>query len=78
MTLQCSKRRRPIALPESRWPPPVRYGYLIMEVGAEQEVRDVMGRTGDYEQSHGTPDQRYAAYEKGFQNADIELCLGQR
>lgn len=37
-----------------------------------------MGRIGDYEQSHGTPDQRYAAYEKGFQNADIELCLGQR
>ena len=37
-----------------------------------------MGRIGDYEQSHGTPDQRYTAYEKGFQNADIELCIGQR
>ena len=56
----------------------VRDGYPIMEADAEQEVRDVMGRTGDYEQSHGTPDQRYAAYEKGFQNADIELCIGQR
>ena len=42
------------------------------------DVRDVMDAIGDYEGDHGTPDQRYAAYEQGYQSANIESCLRKR
>jgi len=32
-----------------------------------------MGRIGDYEQSHGTPDQRYAAYERDFRTLTLNF-----
>ena len=37
-----------------------------------------MDDIGDYENDHGTPAQRYAAFERGYQSADIESCLGNR
>ena len=52
-------------------------GYLTIEPGdMEGEITDVMTAIGDYENDHGTPQERYAAYERGYQSADIEACFG--
>lgn len=54
-------------------------GYLNIEPGdMEGEITDVMTVIGDYENDHGTPQERYAAYDRGYQSADIEACLGNR
>jgi predicted metalloprotease len=53
-------------------------GSLTMDAGDEQEIRDVMKAIGDYGNDHGTPQERYDAYERGYQTADIEACLGNK
>jgi predicted metalloprotease len=53
-------------------------GYLTIEAGDQEEIQAVMVKFGDYEHDHGTPEQRYSAFEQGYQTADIESCLGQR
>jgi len=53
-------------------------GYLSVEESAQEAIYAVMLTFGDYENDHGTPEQRYSAFEEGFQTADIESCLGQR
>jgi len=55
-----------------------RDGYLTMDDGDDEEIRSVMEAIGDYENDHGTPDQRYASYQRGYQSADIEACLGNK
>jgi hypothetical protein len=53
-------------------------GYLTIDDGNQEEIHTVMGKFGDYENDHGTPAQRYSAFEQGYQTADIESCLGNR
>jgi len=53
-------------------------GYLTIDAGDEQEIQAVMIKFGDFENDHGTPIERYSAFEEGYQTADIESCLGQR
>jgi predicted metalloprotease len=54
-----------------------RDGYLTIKPDLAEMV-EVSHAIGDYVGDHGTPEERDSWFQRGYQSADIESCLGQR
>ena len=54
-------------------------GLLTRDPGDLEEMAQVSAHSGSYtDHSHGTPEQRREYFQRGYQSADIESCLGNR
>ena len=54
-------------------------GLLTRDPGDLDEMAQVSAHSGSYtDPSHGTPEQRREYFQRGYQSADIESCLGNK